>query len=278
MFVDSDLHAPTGWLALRRDREGLSDVVVVDLASRKRLAKVPRRFMPQTPRLSPDGSRLCTFGNGRIHVHSIDPGETEAVVDRTGHHAQFASWSPDGRSLAYSAYPLPVAPDKAPWLFRVDFADGAFARLDSSCSGGADGFPQWSPSGAKLVFRRTFFDTDKPYRAAVLTDSELRSERQVPLPDGSSHVASRFCWSPDDRRLLISKTARTSSLKIFEVEDLSVVWSVGAQGPVHGCFDPSGTRILGVYEDAVKLFEPPSTSWARTACSTAGRQATAASL
>lgn len=257
MFTDFDMHPPTGRLALRRDREGISDAVVVDLASGERLAKVPPRFIPQTPRLSPDGALLCTFGNGRIHVHSIESGDTQVVVDRPGHHATFASWSPDGQSLAYSAYPLPMDPSKAPRLFRIDLADGAFARLDSSCDGGADGFPQWSPSGEKLLFRRTFFDTAKPYRAAVLTDRELRSERQVPLPDGGSHLASRFCWAHDDRSLLLSETAQTSSLKIFDVEDLSVVWSVDADGPVHGCFDPR-RRVLGVYGDALKLFDPPS--------------------
>ena len=258
MFVDFDLHAPTGWLALLRDREGIRDVVVVHLASGERVAEVPARFIPATPRFSPDGTRLCTFGNGRVHVHSIESGETVAVVDRPGHHATFASWSPDGRSLAYSAYPLPMDPGKTPQLFRVDLSDGAGARLDLRREGGADGFPQWSPSGEKLVFRRTFFDTARPYRAAVLTDRELRSERQMPLPEGGSHLASRFCWSPDDRRLLISETARTSSLKVFDVEDLSPVWSVDADGPLHGCFDPGGRRVLGMYEDALKLFEPPS--------------------
>ena len=259
MFIDFDLHVPTGRLALRRDREGITDVVVVDLASGERVAEVPPRFIPQTPRFSPDGARLCTFGNGRVHVHSIGSGESEAVVDRPGHHATFASWSPDGRSLAYSAYPLPTAPGKAPRLFRIDLANGASASLDPSGEGGADGFPQWSPSGTKLVFRRTFFDAARPWRAAVLTDRELRTERQVPLPGGASHFASRFSWSPDDRRLLISETAEPSSLKIVDVEDLGVAWSVESDGPVHGCFGAGVTRVLGVYEDSLGLFEPPST-------------------
>ena len=259
MFTDFDLHAPTGRLALRRDREGISDVVVVDLASGERLAEVPPRFMPQTPLFSPDGARLCTFGNGRVNVHSIETGETETVVDRPGHHATFTSWSPDGRSLAYSAYPLPMAPEKAPRLFRVDLADGAFARLDPSDEGSADGFPQWSPSGKTLVFRRTFFNIAKPYRAAVLTDRELRSERQVPLPDGGSHFAGRYCWAQGGRHLLVSEMAQASSLKILDVEDMGVVWSVESETPVHGDFLPGGQRVLGVYDDALELFEPPST-------------------
>ncbi len=259
MFMDFDLHAPTGRLALRRDTEGIPDVVVVDLASGERVSEVPPRFIPQAPLFSPDGARLCTSGNGRVHVHSIESGEREAVVDRPGHHATFASWSPDGRSLAYSAYPLPMSPRKTPRLFRIDLADGTEARLDSNCGRGADGFPQWSPSGAKLVFRRTFFDVAKPYRAAVLTDRKLRSDRQVPLPDGASHLASRSCWSPDGRHLLVSETAETSSLKIVGVEDLGVAWSVCADGAVHGCFLPGGRRVLGIYEDSLALFEPPST-------------------
>ena len=260
MFVDFDLHAPTGRLALCRDREGLTDVVVLDLASGERLAKVPPRFMPRTPRFSPDGERLCTFGNGRVHVHCIESGESVAVVDRPGHHASFASWSPDGQSLAYSAYALPMAPEKTPRLFRVDLADGVSAQLDPRREGGADGFPQWSLSGEKLVFRRTFFNVASPYRAAVLTDRELRSERQAPLPEGGSQLASRFCWGPDDRSLLVSETAGTSSLKVFDVDDMSLAWSVDADGPLHGCFVPGGRQVLAVYEDALELFEPPSTA------------------
>ena len=259
MFNDFDLHIPTGRLALRRDREGIADIIVMDIASGERCSSVPQQFLPQTPRFSPDGKLLALAGNGRIHLHSIETGVTETIVDLPDHHAGFASWSPDGRFLAFSAYTVPVSRNNPPGIFRVGVADGVIDESKFSHKQYADRFPQWSASGAKLAFRRTFYDAPEPYDAIVLADPELRSQQQLPLPAGGSHFAGRFCLSPDDRRLLITETGRTSRLKVFDVTDLSLAWTVGTNEPLHGCLDPNGSRVLGVYKEALRLFTPPST-------------------
>ena len=259
MFTDFDFHMPTGRIALCRDREWIHDIVVTDIASGEQCSTVSQQFLPQTPRFSPDGKLLTCAGNGRIHLHSIETGVTETIVDLPDHHAGFASWSSDGRSLAFSAYAVPVSRDSPPRIFRVGVADDAIVELKSGHKQYVDRFPQWSASGAKLAFRRTFYEALEPYDAIVLADSELRSQRQVPLPDGNSHHASRFCWSPDDRHLLIAETGKTTRLKVFDVTDLSLIWTVDADEPVHGCFDPNGRQVLGVYKEALRLFAPPST-------------------
>ena len=56
MFTDFDLHMPTGRLALRRVRERIPEIVVTDITSGELLTRVPQRFLPQTPRFSPDGN------------------------------------------------------------------------------------------------------------------------------------------------------------------------------------------------------------------------------
>ena len=257
MFTDFDFHMPSGRLALRRDRESIHDIVVTDIASVERCSSVPQQFLPQTPRFSPDGKLLACAGNGRIHLHAIETGVTETIVDLPDHHAGFASWSPDGRFLAFSAYP--VSRNNPPGIFRVGVADGAIDESKFSHKQCADRFPQWSASGAGLAFRRTFYDAPEPYDAIVLTDRELCTQRQAPLPDGSSHLADRFCWSPDDRHLLIAEKDKTSRLKVLDVMDMSLIWTVDADEPVHGCFVPNGNQVLGVYKEALRLFTPPST-------------------
>ena len=110
MFTDFDLHMPTGRLALRRVRERIPEIVVTDITSGELLTRVPQRFLPQTPRFSPDGKLLACAGNGRIHLHSIETGMTETIVDLPDRHAGFASWSPNGRYLAFSAHAVPMSP------------------------------------------------------------------------------------------------------------------------------------------------------------------------
>ena len=256
MFTDFDLHIPTGRLALRRVRERIPEIVVTDIISGELLTRVPQQFLPQTPRFSPDGKLLACAGNGRIHLHSIETGMTETIVDLSDHHAGFASWSPNGRYLAFSAHAVPVSRSSPPRIFRVGVTDGKIAEFKGPKKG-CDRFPQWSALGAKLAFRRTIYDTPEPYDAIVSTDRDLCSQRQVPIPCGGSHFADRFCWSPDDRYLLITEKGATTRLKVFDVTDMSLVWAVEADKIVGGCFDSKG-RILTVCEERLKLFIPPS--------------------
>ena len=257
MFTDFDLHMPTGRLALRRVRERIPEIVVTDITSGEPLTRVPQQFLPQTPRFSPDGKLLAYAGDGRIYLHSIETGKTETIVALPDHHAGFASWSPNGRYLAFSAHAVPLSRSSPPRIFRVGVTDGAIAEFKYSPKRGCDRFPQWSVSGARLAFRRTFYDTPEPYDAIVLTDGDLHSQRQVPILCGRSHLASRFCWSPDDRRLLITEKGQTTRLKVFDATDMSLVWAVETDETVRGCFDPKG-RILAVCEERLRLFVPPS--------------------
>ena len=129
MFTDFDLHMPTGRLALRRVRERIAEIVVTDITSGEPLTRVPQQFLPQTPRFSPDGKLLACAGNGRVHLHSIETGMTETIVDLPDHHAGFASWSPNGRYLAFSAHAVPMSRSRPPRIFRVGVTDGAIAEF-----------------------------------------------------------------------------------------------------------------------------------------------------
>ena len=257
MFTDFDFHTPSGRLALRRVRERLADIVVMNIAVEEPRTGVSQQFLPQTPRFSPDGKLLACAGNGRIHLHSIESGVTETIVDLPDHHAGFASWSLDGRFLAFSAYP--VNRSSPPEIFRVGVADGVIVESTFGHKRAADRFPQWSPSCARLAFRRTFYSAPEPYDVIILSDHKLRCQQQVPLPAGSSHLAGRFCWLPDDQHLLVAETGKTTRLKIFDVADLSLVWTIDADEPLQGCFNPNGGQVLGVCEESLRLYAPPST-------------------
>ena len=258
MFTDFDLNISTGKLALLRLRERISMIVIVDISTGKRLTGIPEHFLPHTPRFSPDGKLLAFSGNGRIWLHSMEAGETEPIVDIPYLHSGFASWSPDGQQLAFSAYGVGSKRNRPPRIFRVGINDGVIVELKSGRELDADLFPQWSVPGVRLAFLRRFYDSPEPHNAVVITDRDLHSQRQVPLPTGVSHLLGRFCWSPDDRQLLITERGETTQLKVFDASDLSLVWAVELDEPAHACFDPTGTRVLAVYNNTVRIFEPPS--------------------
>ena len=258
MFRVIDLNLPTSRLALQGLRDRILEIVVVDISTGKRLSCIPQHFLPDTPRFSPDGNLLACSGNGRIILHSMETGETEPIVDLPDLHASFPSWSPDGQYLAFTAYGVGSQRNRPPRIYRVGINDGAIVELEPDREQDADLFPQWSESGGYLSFSRRLHDSLEPRIAVVITDLGLNSQRQVPLPTGVSHLLSRYCWSPDDRQLLITERGETTQLKIFDPSDLSLVWAVELDEPAHGCFDPTGTRIIVVYENTIRIFSPPS--------------------
>ena len=258
MFRVVDLNLPTSRLALERVRDRIVEIVVVDISTGKRLSCIPQQFKPQAPRFSPDGNLLACSGNGRIILHSMETGETKPIVDLPDLHAAFASWSPDGQYLTFSAFGVGSKRKRPPRIYRVGINDSAIVELEPDREQDADVIPQWSESGGYLSFSRRLHDSPEPRNAVVITDLGLHSQRQVPLPAGVSHLVSRYCWSSDDRQLLITERGETTQLKIFDPSDLSLVWAVELDEPAHGCFDPTGTRIIVVYENTIRIFSPPS--------------------
>ena len=238
MLTDFDLHIPTGRLALRRVRERIPEIVVTDIISGELLTRVPQQFLPQTPRFSPDGKLLACAGNGRIHLHSIETGMTETIVDLSDHHAGFASWSPNGRYLAFSAHAVPVSRSSPPRIFRVGVTDGksrfkAQRKVVIVFHSGARWEPNWRSAG--------IYDTPEPYDAIVLRQ-RAPIQQQVPISLGGS-ILPVDLLSPDDRRLLVTEKGRTTRAEVFDATDISPYGPFKQTGPSADA-STSGTESL----------------------------------
>ena len=264
MYLDFDFHSPSRRLALSRMVDSAFEVLLLDAESGDSLGRIGPELFPSDPRFSPDGGSLSFFGDGRIYVHSLASGASEAVVDLAGRSAALASWSPDGRSLAFSALAGPAGLREQPSMYRLDLADRRMVQL--SDESGTDRFPDWSPDGAHLAYRRTLVDFPTYYHTMIITDRDGAEARRVPLPDGMSQLTGRHCWSPDGDFLVVwegdnwkdGRGALRRRLKAFRVEDMSVAWTIEGETLLGGCFDPRGGRVLAAAEDRLTLYAFPS--------------------
>ena len=264
MYLDFDFHSPSRRLALLRMVDGASEILLLDVESGDSLGRIGPELFPSDPRFSPDGGRLSFFGDGRIYVHSLERGASDAVVDLTGRYAAMASWSPDGRSLAFSAFSSPAEHTGWPRILRLDLADRRMVQL--SDEPGIDRFPDWRAAGGSMAFRRTLVDFPKYYHTMMITDRDGAATRPVPLPDGISQLTSRHCWSPDGAFLVVwegdvwegGRGALHRRLKAFRVDDMSVAWTLEGETLLGGCFDPSGEKVLAAAEDRLTLYAFPS--------------------
>jgi dipeptidyl aminopeptidase/acylaminoacyl peptidase len=219
-----DLPVSTAWEA---------PLVVVDRAGRPQRAIPAER--PWTPRFSPDGGRVAygAFGAGRgssdVWVTDLARGTTERLTD-DDRDANDPQWSPDGRTIAFSAgapggkdllaIPLGGAAERVlasrgGTQFASDWArDGSALMVTEEADGGhdvlvqpADGSPAYpyaatsadettarvSPDG-----RWVAYTSNASGRPEVYLDAYPRPGRRVRVSsDGGEHPV----WRGDGREL-----------------------------------------------------------------------------
>ena len=194
-------------------------------------AAPPRRLTAEekedaAPRWCPDGRLLAYVSNRerekkQLYVLPVDGGESRPLTDLPEDVSQ-AAWSPDGTQLAFSSrVPDPAyeerdekrrAPrritrlqyklddvgwttDRRQHLFVVP-ADGSGGPVQVTSGDYEDGYPAWSPDGARLAFvsaREADWDV-KDVRDVYVVDSA--GGEPVRLTGGSGWCEAPS-WSPD---------------------------------------------------------------------------------
>ena len=130
--------------------------------------------------------------------------------------AEEYAWSPDGRSIAFTAR---IRKDAA-WSTDDDIylaaADGSGYRCLSDANEATDTQPVFSPDGrtlAWLAMARPGYESDR--RRVVLDD--LASGRQRRLTEGWDRSPASLAWTPDGRRLVVGAEEGARD-KIFAVD------------------------------------------------------------
>jgi tricorn protease len=160
--------------------------------------------------LSPKGERALFVGRGDVFTAPIEKGAVRNLTRSSGAHDKAASWSPDGRKVAY----LSDATGEEE-LYLVG-QEGTDKPQQLTKGGKAMRYaPTWSPDGKRLAF------SDKEGKVFVLT---LADKSLVQVADDSRFQVQDYTWSPCGTHLAFSLSEPNETRSVF-------VWSLGQEKP-----------------------------------------------
>ncbi|MDF9827329.1 tricorn protease [Ereboglobus sp. PH5-10] len=199
-------HAGQIWrLNLATEKSAPVDISIrEDLASaRPVLAKVK----PSSVRPSPDGKRVVVSAHGDVFTAPLKDGPVRNLTQTPAAHERDASWSPDGKHIAY----LSDATGEFELYIRPQDGSGEPVQLTTGATT-YYALPRWSPDSKKLLW------TDREQRLRTI---DIETKTITLVAHNPDYVIRQYAWSPDSA--LIAWTHQTrgalSRIKIFNTAD-----------------------------------------------------------
>jgi Tol biopolymer transport system component len=172
-----------------------------------------------------------------------------------GISAEFFTFSPDGKSVAYVTFPEGIL-----WRANMD-GSGRVQLTDPPL------YPtvaRWSPDGSLIVFSA---ETDAHNTDLLYVVSSQGGEPHRLIPEDSGQQADGS-WSPDGRRIVFSTysnetTPPESSLRIFDLDSHSITSIPGSVGLFSPRWSPDGRFIaaLSTHVGALKVCDLETHQW-----------------
>ncbi len=227
-----------GYIHLLDLATGKSSRIVIRIPGDRRFTRpeyVTPGGMVTSYALGPEGKRAVLAARGDVFTVPAEKGNTRNLTGTPGAHERDASWSPDGRFIAY------LSDETGEYEIWLAAQDGKAKPTRLTTDGEVYRFaPAWSPDSKKLAF------ADKDLKLYVLdVDS-----RKLTLADQAKYwEITDYVWSPDSRWLAYSKQnldgARQVHLYSLESSKVTRVTSelTHSQDPA---FDPKGRYLYFV--------------------------------
>jgi tricorn protease len=182
--------------------------------------------------LSPDGQRAVFTARGDVFTVPAKNGSIRDLTDTSGTREKYATWSPDGRWIAYVSdrsgedelYLKPQ--DGLGNEVRVTF-DGKMFRLP----------PVWSPDSQKLLF------ADKSLRLFYV---DIHAKKPVFIDQGQYADLTDYSWSPDSAWVAYAKMARNmnSVIYLYSLASRKITpVTTSFWNSVNPVFDPEGRYL-----------------------------------
>jgi TolB protein len=200
---------------IRRDEEGYSDLVVLNLDTGK-FQQLTRNSRPMVwafrPAWSPDGRRILFLserGSTFLQPWVINADGTGlrrlAVLGDAWGGVDRPSWSPDGAAVALAVYQQ----SHIPQVYILDPATGQAKPVTSEPGGAYD--PAWSPDGGWVAFVKR---TGKGHEIWL-----MRPDGSDPQPVITDGVSRSPVWSPDGHYLaFVSARGGTFDLWVVRLD------------------------------------------------------------
>ena len=182
--------------------------------------------------ISPTGARALFVAHGDVFTVPAKEGEIRNLTQTPGIREMDATWSPDGRWIAYLS-------DKAgDYEIFVRNADGTGSERQVTTNAGAWRFaPLWSPDSKLLAFS----DKDRALFTVEAGTGKLTRIDSDPYGD-----ITDYRWSPDSKWLTYTKlnAAQFSSVYVAGVTDGKVHrLTSGRTNDANPVFDPKGRYL-----------------------------------
>ncbi|HUA16087.1 MAG TPA: PDZ domain-containing protein [Verrucomicrobiae bacterium] len=198
--------------------------------------------------ISPDGKRAVFTARGDVFTVPAKEGSIRDLTRTPGIRERDATWSPDGRWIAYLSdrtgeYELYVTPqDGMGQEQRITF-DGKMFRLA----------PTWSPDSRKLLF------ADKEARLFYV---DVKDKKPILIDQDKYGDITDYNWSPDSNWVTYAKNAENNNgvIYLYNLADSKISpVTTDASNSGNPYFDPEGkylyflsnrdfNEVLGVYD------------------------------
>jgi tricorn protease len=182
-------------------------IFVPDDGLYKRPSRVSAAGLIESAGLSPKGERALFVARGDVFTAPIEKGPTRNLTHSSGAHDKWASWSPDGKQIAFLSdrtgeEELYTVAQDGTGEPRQITSDGHVMRYQ----------PLWSPDGKRIAL------SDKDGKLFVVT---LADKSIVEVADDPRGQIFDYVWSPHGGHLAFSIAGESGfrSLRIWSVAD-----------------------------------------------------------
>ncbi len=198
--------------------------------------------------ISPDGKRAVFSARGDVYTVPAKEGSVRNITQTPGINEMDATWSPDGRWIAYLSdrsgeYELYLKPQDGVGSEVRITTDGTMFRLP----------PVWSPDSKKLAF------ADKSLRLFYV---DVNEKKPVRVDEGKYADLTDYSWSPDSKWIAYAKAAENQYgvIYLYSLADKKITpVTTSFTNSGNPIFDPDGkylyffstrdyNEVIGVYD------------------------------